>query len=466
MTESSPPSPAAPSPATSNPPAPGPVPPNPAAPGPTTPSNSARREEVLAVLQEGRKSGARWRWGLAVAFAAALALGWWLWQRGSAEPPAIRYETATVQLGQLKETVTATGTLNPVDAVELGAEVTGRLIKVTVDVNDEVEEGQLLAEIDPDQLQARVQEARASLNSALANRESAEASLAEAKLTAERLQALHDRGLASSQELETAKASAARAKSSLAAANAQITVARAGLSSAQTSLSKALIIAPISGVVLARNVEPGQTLTAGFQTPVLFTLGRDLTQLELKVEVDEADIGKVQEGQTATFVVDAYPNRTFDARLVKLHNLPTTVEGVASSVVTYSAVLEVDNPDRLLRPGMTATATINTRTLDEVMLVPNVALRFEPPVPSSPRGGFWPFTRGRRSTAPRPTGTAAAPPAHAERVWVLSDTQPKAVAVEAIGTDGIQSAITPLGADDPVKPGTEVLVDIIEEPPS
>src|SRR5690606_16785610 len=137
------------------------------------------------------------------------------------EPPAIRYQTVAVQVGQLHETVTATGTLNPVDAVELGAEVTGKLAEVTVDVNDEVKEGQLLAEIDPEQLQARVHEARASLNSALANHRSAEASLAEAKLTAERLQALHGRGLASSQELETAKATAARATASLAAAAAQ-----------------------------------------------------------------------------------------------------------------------------------------------------------------------------------------------------------------------------------------------------
>lgn len=426
---------------------------------------TGRRDEVRAVLARGRKGRAVGRWVLLAALLAAGILAWWLWQRRSVEEPAFRYQTAAARRGTLQETVTATGTLNPVDAVELGAEVTGKLVKVTVDVNDPVQEGQLLAEIDPEQLQARVQEARASLNSALANRQSADASLAEANVTAKRLEALFERGLASAQELEAAKATAARAEASLAAANAQITVARAGLASAQTSLSKALIVAPISGVVLARNVEPGQTLTAGFQTPVLFTLGRDLSQLELKVEVDEADIGKVKEGQAATFVVDAYPDRAFEADLVKLHNLPTTTEGVATSVVTYSAVLRVNNPDRLLRPGMTATATITTRTLENVMLVPNVALRFEPPLPSTPRGGFLPFPgmRGRARSASPGKPPASKPTRHEERVWVLADGAPQPLAVEVLGTDGIDSAITAPGERKPVEEGTEVLTDIIEE---
>lgn len=422
-----------------------------------------RPEEVLAVVTKGQR-GRKWaRLGLAALGLACLAGGVLFWQRRAAEPPSVRYQTATVTLGSLDETVTAVGTLNPVDAVELGAEVTGKLVKVNVDVNDFVEVGQVLAEIDPEQLRARVEESSASLNNAVASQHSAEASLAEAELKAERTAALFERGLTSSQELETARATAARAKASVAAAKAQVTVARAGVSSSKTALSRALIVAPIAGVVLARNVEPGQTLTAGFQTPVLFTLGRALTELELKVEVDEADIGKVHEGQTASFTVDAYPNRQFEARLFKLHSLPTKIEGVTSNVVTYSAVLTVANPEKLLRPGMTATATITTRTLSDALLVPNVALRFEPPRPSTGPRGFLPIP-GMRG-GPRPPGEAQQAPAPkgSERVWLETGGKPKPVFVEVLGSDGVNSAVKPINAADGLTANSQVLVDVVVE---
>jgi HlyD family secretion protein len=219
--------------------------------------------------------------------------------------------------------------------------------------------------------------------------------------------------------------------------------------------------------VLARNVEQGQTLTAGFQTPVLFTLGRALTELELKVEVDEADIGKVQEGQTATFTVDAYPNQQFDARLFKLHSLPTKVEGVVSNVVTYSAVLAVENPQKLLRPGMTATATITTRTLGDVLLVPNTALRFEPPRPSSASRGFLPIPGMRGGSRPPGEGQAReAAAVKGERVWIEAGGAPKPVLVEVLGRDGVNSAVKPVNPADALGPNTQVLVDVMAEPES
>jgi HlyD family secretion protein len=353
------------------------------------------------------------RWILALVLLASAAFGYVFWQRRAAEPKPLQFSSAKVTRGTLEETVTATGTLSPVDQVDLGAEVTGRLVKVNVDVNDEVEAGQVLAEIDPEQLRARVQESQAQLNSALANDQSVKASLAEAELKTSRLKALFDRGLASAEELETAEAALARAKASVATAKAQITVARAGLTSTQTSQAKATIVAPISGIVLVRAVEPGQTVTAGFQTPVLFTLARDLSQLELTVEVDEADIGKVQEGQVAKFVVDAYPERTFESKLIKLHSMPTTT---TTTVVTYAAVLIVDNKERLLRPGMTATATITTRTLSNELLVPNAALRFQPPRPESARD-FSPFFGMGRPSRTRSAATAEPPASkHRDRV--------------------------------------------------
>src|SRR5690606_28957426 len=253
---------------------------------PESPS-SIRRDEVLAVVNSGRS---RRRWGrlaLGLGMAGGVAAACLYWRGQGWAEPTIRFVTVPAKVGSLRETVTATGTLSPMDAVELGAEVTGRLTRVLVDVNDRVEEGQVLAEIDPEQLSARVQEARAQLGSAQASIASARATLAETELKASRVRALGERGLVSNEEVETTEAALARAQASVASAAAQITVARAGLASAETALQKATIRAPIAGIVLMRAVEPGQTVTAGFQTPVLFTLARDLTTLELNVEVDE-----------------------------------------------------------------------------------------------------------------------------------------------------------------------------------
>lgn len=416
------------------------------------------------MLQQGQRNRQVGRYVVVFALLVVAIGGYFLWQRSNAEPERQRFQSTPVSLGTLHETVTATGTLNPVDAVELGSEVTGKLVSVKVDVNDEVKVGQVLAEIDPEQLRARLQEANASLSSAYANQRNAQASYDEAVMVETRLEALFGRGLAPQQDLENAKAAVARATASLAAAKAQITLAQAGVTAAKTALGKAVIVAPIDGVVLARNVEPGQTLTAGFQTPVLFTLGRPLGRLELKVEVDEADIGKVREGQRATFSVDAYPTRAFEAELVKLHNLPTKVEGVTSTVVTYTAVLSVANPDLLLRPGMTATATITTRTLENVFLVPNTALRFEPPRASAAPRSFLPIPGMRGgSSAPRPTAPKGPVAKPSDQVWIEDGAAPKAIAVDVLGTDGIRSAIKPT-TESSLSPNTPVLIDIITEP--
>jgi HlyD family secretion protein len=323
--------------------------------------------------------------------------------------------------------------------------VTGRLTRVLVDVNDEVVAGQVLAEIDPEQLAARAREGRAQLSSATANRVSALASLGEAERKAERIRALHGEGIATGDENETAQAALERARANVGVASAQITVAQANLASAEALLTRAVIRAPIAGIVLSRSVEPGQTVTAGFQTPVLFTLARDLGQLELEVEVDEADIGKVHEGQTASFVVDAYPGRSFASRLLKLHNLPKA----DATIVTYSAVLAVDNQDRSLRPGMTATASVVTNELRDVLLVDNAALRFEPPRPPMPRrGGFLPIPGlggggpppGRAERGRAPGNGPPQPPG--DRIFLRDELgTPRRVPVTVLATDGSKSAI-------------------------
>jgi HlyD family secretion protein len=314
-----------------------------------------------------------------------------------------------------------------------------------------VEAGQVMAEIDPEQLAARVRESQAQLESANANQVSARVNLAEAKLKAERVAALFAQGLSSGDENDTAKAALDRADAGLAVASAQTTVARANLSSAKSQLSHAVIKAPIAGIVLSRAIEPGQTVTAGFQTPVLFTLARDLSKLELTVEVDEADIAKVREEQTATFNVDAYPGRTFASKVLKLHNLPKA----GATVVTYTALLSVDNEDRSLRPGMTATASIITNRLSDVLLVDNAALRFEPPRAAGPRrgGGFLPipgFGRppggGGRNPASGAAGggNAARGPGSGDRIFLADGSgAPRRVPVEVLATDGTKTAIAP-----------------------
>ena len=432
--------------------------------------------DVLRAAGPPRSKGRRWRW-LAVGVVASLLVtgGGLAWQRARAPKP-VTFVTAPLTKGELVQTVTAVGTLAPVDAVDLGAEVTGRLVRVLVDVNDHVEAGQVMAEIDPEQLEARVRQSQAQLESANASQVSGRVSLKEAQLKAERTAELFTENVVTGDENDTARAALDRAQANLAVSTAQTVVASADLSSARSQLARAVIRAPIAGIVLSRAIEPGQTVTAGFQTPVLFTLARDLSKLELSVEVDEADIAKVREGQTASFVVDAYPGRTFASRVLKLHNLPKA--GI--TVVTYTALLTVDNEDRSLRPGMTATAAVVTDRLNDVWLVDNAALRFEPPRPASARRGFLPIPGfggggppggGRGPSgggAPRGAGPPGAGPAAApgDNIF-LSDAAglPQRVPVQVLATDGTKSAVaaradaprgagrrSPPGAGGPTRP--------------
>jgi HlyD family secretion protein len=401
---------------------------------------------VLRAAGPARSKGRRWRWLAAGLLGCASIVGAGVGYQKAQAPQPPSFVTVPLTRGDLIETVTAIGTLAPVDAVELGAEVTGRLTRVLVDVNDEVVAGQVLAEIDPEQLAARARESRAQLSSATANRVSALASLGEAERKAERIRALHGEGIATGDENETAEAALERARANVGVASAQITVAQANLASAEALVQRAVIRAPIAGIVLSRSVEPGQTVTAGFQTPVLFTLARDLGKLELEVEVDEADIGKVHEGQTASFVVDAYPGRSFASKLLKLHNLPKA----DATIVTYSAVLAVDNQDRSLRPGMTATASIVTNALRDVLLVDNAALRFEPPrPPMARRRGFLPIPglgggpapgRAERGRAP---GNGPPQPPAGDRIFLRDELGAlRRVTVTVLATDGSRSAIS------------------------
>lgn len=318
------------------------------------------------------------------------------------EPPK-NYVTQAVETRSLDLSVTATGSLRPTNQVEVGSEVSGRIDDVLVDVNDRVTRGQILAVINTEVIRDQIQQGRANLNAAVARVAEAEATLEADEAQLNRLlevQRLSDGRVPAQAEIDQATAAVNRGRASIAAAQANVSSARAQLNSAQVSLDRAVVRSPVSGVVLARQVEPGQTVVASFNTPTLFVLAEDLATMQLRVDLDEADVGQVEDGQEATFTVDAYPGRRFPATVERVdlasNNIALTGQQQqgGQQVVSYEARLVVSNGDGLLRPGMTATATIATQSTGETLLVPNGALRFDPGEEEEEGGMFGPQNFG------------------------------------------------------------------------
>lgn len=378
-----------------------------------------------------------------------LATGVALYFRGG----ATQYETTEAVRGDFDVTVTATGTLEPTNQVDVGCEISGAVETVEVDFNDRVSVGDVLARLDTDRLEARLVEARYVVQSAEARVREAEATVGELLARLERCQALLEDALCSQEEYDAVHASFIRAETQVDSAKAVLSQNRATLEVAETDLSKAVIRSPIDGIVLVRSVEPGQTVAASLQAPVLFTLAENLSQMELHVDVDEADIGQIKEGQRAKFTVDAYPDREFYASIREVRFAPQTVE----RVVTYESVLAVDNSDLALRPGMTATADITVNHIENALLVPNAALRFAPPdalAPDGPGGSRLvdallpgPPRRGPRGGP----GPVAADPRR-QRVWTLDNGGLTPIPVVTGATDGIMTELVeaPFDAGYPV----------------
>ncbi|MDY0220231.1 MAG: efflux RND transporter periplasmic adaptor subunit [Desulfobacterium sp.] len=390
-------------------------------------------------LEGAAHSRRPWRWVAGFLLAVLLAGGGYLQWAGRDRGP--KYLTQEVHLGDLVVTVSATGTLKPVNQVDVGSEVSGLITRVMVDYNDRVKRGDVLAEMDTDQFQARVHQASATLGSALADVRQAEATLWEAGKKATRILTLTKKNLVSDQENEMAQASLRRAEATLESARARVLVAKAGLAVDETNLEKTKIVSPIDGMVLSRSIEPGQTVAATFQTPVLFTLADDLSSMVLHVDVDEADIGHITTGQSALFGVDAYPGRSFPARIISVRNAPRTVQ----NVVTYETVLAVDNSELLLRPGMTATAEITTQTLEDVLLVPNAALRFTPPLEDTGK-------KEKKESSVDPADNQAG----RNRVWMLDGEKPIPIPVTTGTTNGESTEIL----DGDLRPGLPLLTNI------
>lgn len=398
---------------------------------------SVANDDVKKTLGIGRSKGKRLRKWISLGIAAVILVGVVLVVvRGRAGSKVPKLITEPVRKTDIRVTVSATGKLEGLNTVEVGAEVTGKVVKVYVDYNDRVTAGQLLAELDPEQLRAAVDEASAQVLSSEASIRTAEATVLETKQARVRAEEQTKQGLIAAKDLEAAQAASARADAAVATARANAVLAKASLKSAQSRLGKTKILAPSDGIVLGRAVEPGQTVTAGFQTPVLFRLAEDLTKLSLHVDVDEADVGRVKQDAEASFTVDAYPGRTFPSKVLSLRNEPKT----SQSVVSYEAVLTVDNSALLLRPGMTATATIVSETINDALAVPNGALRFSPPpIPGQP-------------PAPAPK-----PGSHEKRVYVLRGGLPAPVSVQVGATDG---TVTQIISTELVL-GAEVIVDAV-----
>ncbi len=399
----------------------------------------------------------RWAaWGTAAVAVAAVGIVWWVARSGSEQ---VRYATQPVTRGDLTVTVSATGSLEPTNQVDVGIEVSGTIKTVEADYNDRVKIGQVLARLDTTKLETQVLQTQAALESAKAKVQQAQASVQEARTQLARLlrvQELSRGKVPSQQDMDTAHAALERAQADEASARAVVSQTQATLDANRTDLSKAVIRSPINGVILERSVEPGQTVAASFQAPVLFTIAEDLTRMELQVDVDEADVGQVRAGQEATFTVDAYPDRSFPARITAVYFGSQTVDGV----VTYRAVLKVDNADLSLRPGMTATAVVTVKKVENALLVPNAALRFTPPEPEQTDLSGGGSLIGR--LFPRPPHPNAQPRPNADakgaqRVWTLRNGQPEAVAITTGATDGVMTEVTG-GA---LEPGTSVITEAI-----
>jgi HlyD family secretion protein len=401
--------------------------------------------------------------GIVIVLAAVLAAAYF-WQRGEAAPD---YHTAMIEKGEVVATVAASGTLTPVVSVQVGSQVSGQLKEVLVDFNSEVKRGQVIARLDPQSFEHRVQQAQADVDAARAQLAmqraavgvqhaqvaQAEVNLAEAKRVLERKQELMNKGFISAAERDTAQAAYEAQREQVKAAQAQVSVAQASASNAQAivkqreaalaqakvDLERTVITAPLDGMVVKRSVEAGQTVAASLQAPELFIIAENLSDMRVEVSVDEAEIGRIQPGQQASFTVDAFPGKRFDGQVKQIRKSAQTV----SNVVTYMVEVSAQNPDRILLPGMTANVRIVIEKREDVLKVANAALRFRPADGETSRPAAGGRQRGRDRDAMH------------SRIYLLNaQSQPVAKEVELGLTDGLYTEIRSTDLSE----GTEVVI--------
>jgi HlyD family secretion protein len=412
-------------------------------------------KRALAAEEGGR----RWLRRLAFAAGAVLVVGAGLAYQAKHRPaPPAKFMTAQVSVGDVIEKVQATGTVQPLLQVNVGAQVNGRVTQVLVDFNSVVKKGDVLAEIDPliygtqvSAQAANLSGQRAQLAQARASMASTKAQLELARIALERTEKLYSANLAAKSDLDTAHGNfdSLKAQFDAAAANAQTQEAAIQAQTAQLSQSRAnlgytKIYAPVDGVVVTRSIDPGATVVASFQAPVLFVIAQDLRKMRVLADVDEADVGKIAEGMDADCVVDAFPGEVFHGKVSQIRYSANNVSGV----VTYPAVVEVENPEEKLRPGMTSTITVRSREAHGVSRVPNAALRYKPTPPQGPDGKPIP----QQPDPPLEKGKG--------RVWLLTSDKPGVekdeVRIVSIGiTDGVFTEVS----DAALPLGTKVVTD-------
>jgi HlyD family secretion protein len=395
---------------------------------------------------------------VAVALVAGAASYLWIKKPWASPPPPIKYTTVQVGKGKIAAQVTANGTLSARSTTTVGAQVSGRIVELHADFNDQVKKGQILAKLDEQVLKAQITSATAALSLQRANVAKAQVALTDADRQYKRQKSLQEQALVAGATVEAAELAYNTAKASLAASKASADQAGAALEQARTSLSYATIYSPVNGVVLSRSVEVGQTVAASLSAPELFKIAEDLAVMQINTAVAEADVGALKDGMDATFSVDAFPGKTFKGKVRQVRNAPTTTSGV----VTYDAVIDVANPDLALRPGMTANVTFVLAEVNDAVKVPNSALRFKPTRDQMmeifaasggrPGGGRGGNREGRGSGAGsaggsggpgRPDMAAGASGGPRMRdfgdkkpVWKLVDGKPKMVLIKPGVTDG------------------------------
>jgi HlyD family secretion protein len=334
----------------------------------------------------------------------------------------VRYETVKADRGRIVAKVTATGTLSALVTVQVGAQVSGRLLQINVDFNSPVKKGEVIAKLDPQLYQAAAEQVRANFSVAQSNLKKAKAQAADAERQLTRAKGLFERQLSAQADLDTAQANFDIAQAGAEAAASSVEQARASMNQAQVNLGYTTIVSPIDGMVVSRNVDVGQTVAASLSAPTLFVIAEDLRKMQVDTSVSEADVGKLAPGMSASFLVDAYPGERFKGLVRQIRNSPQTVQ----NIVTYDAVIDVENPELKLKPGMTANVTFIFAERDDVLRLPNAALRYRPPAD----------TIEKPAAAPK-AGPRAKPTETGKRtVWLLKDGAPAAAVVTTGVSDG------------------------------
>ncbi len=409
-------------------------------------------EDIVKTLdvENSQKSFLRRYWWQLLIIIIILMIGVYYYFKEQNKLTVNNYETVQILKKDLIVTVSATGNIEPTNTVDIGIEVSGTIEEVLVDYNDKVIKNQTLAKLDTTKLLSKVNNSKASLEVAKANLMESEVSIKDTKNEFDRLNKLYkftNGNYPTKKEIDQAKISYEKAKAIYNAMNAKVSQAKASLKSDEDDLKKAVVVSPIDGVVLDKKVDVGQSVVASMQIPILFTLAQNLTKMQVVVSVDEADVGNVKENQRVTFSVDTYPSKTFEGKITQVRMNSQIVNGV----VTYETLVEIDNSQMLLRPGMTVSADIVTKVIKDNFLIPNSAFRFSPDTKNETTSRKYVFSPHVKDDDKQENQKTY--------IWILKDGKAVQVAVEVGESDGIYSVLTSNNIDQ----SSEIIVGLKEK---